>query len=687
MANRFTQYTPQEFTSLYTEIPYSAIAEVGAYKDKQFNEGQQAVSEFENLLNVPSLDPDTPIKKQRIKYYEDELQKSLDNTKGDYSTIIPTVARLKRELGKDLRDGELGAIANSYAKNVEDKKRLNELVDKKLIDSIDAEKRYTIDTANYKGIGTPNALGRYNIYQGNAPAEQVKLSEEADKLAKDWKANSVANGSVRFNTAKDGLGEPGKYLIKTDGSNEVVSEQEIYNNILPMMLQDHKISAYAKQQAEFDSYGYGKEQQGTNGDPSYYQIGSSAYPSKEDFHNKYANSLIQEAAKFGASKYGFQKTSFDKDAKSDDYARDASKAARVQQLLNPIIPSGELQPVNTEGKDTPAVDPLKNFKNLKFTKEGNADFSEPKSMGKGTFQNDPKKYEEFAKIIAPFKASLPANSPLKNGTQEQLYKALSEAITNNTSTSDYTYSLQGIDIDHLSESVFGDKNGVGLLDGTIIKLEDGTTFSYDKSGDNTNIIQGLKLNTGKGDAKVKNPFYGIRLENLAPTKDGALKGSVVGTDGVVRNIEVSQSPEQRQYFQSSTQINNHLKNLDFGIHNISSPIPGIKRQVVVTAEQSPSGTGYAPSGYVMEYIDPKDFVQIAKQAGVNTSDAAEFGTFASQLGYFYNKDKNRLEGKRSIEQVIENDSKNYRDHLLSTGRLKPEPMSKQQLELIKSLNQ
>ncbi len=343
MANRFTRFEPQEFTSLYTEIPYSAIAEVGAYKDKQYNEGQRQLSEFEQLLNVPALEQDTPIKKERIKYYEDQLNSSLDSVKGDYSRVIPAITRLKRELGKDLREGPLGAVVTNYSTDAESKKRLNELVDKKLIDVNTAEKLYKMDRSKYQGIGSQNSLGRFNNFNTTTPAEQIDLAEHFDKLAQGYKADKVASGGYRF--SKDG-----KYIIKTDGSNEVVSDKQIASDLMRVAGSDPKIQAFVQQQALLDTYDKGQEFQDPNGNTSYYQIGNSAYPSKQDFQQLYSQELLNSPISFAASKHGYQSTSSDASIDADKYALKDYETEKSNELFRYSLPASTTPTDGTPGR-------------------------------------------------------------------------------------------------------------------------------------------------------------------------------------------------------------------------------------------------------------------------------------------------------------------------------------------------
>ncbi len=537
MGNRFTHVPFQEYTSFYDKIPYQQIAEVGAYKDKQFNEGQQAVSEFENLLNVPSLDADTPIKQQRVKYYEDELQKTLDNTKGDYSSIIPTVARLKRELGKDLRDGELGAVAGNYSQDSEYVKRLNELVDKKVISQEKASKLLEVNRANYKGIGQKNNLGRFSGYGTIAPANDVNVSEELDKMAKDWKASAVSSGSYKFSP-------DGKYIIKTDGSNEVVSDEEIFRNITASAKTNPEIMGFLKQQTMLDTYGRGQEQ------PEGYTIGSNSYASKADFDSLYTDELLNTPARMVASKYGYSKISSNADIKADSYGLQRSK----QELENPIsssqLDTGEYDPVLSNpviqgstnwfdqngnlqaertytGPDTKLTGPGEKAFNAYAKRRGidlpksnttvqNPDFAQQKAIVEGLRKNAP--------------------NATKGMTDKQVMELHVQSLGESGQISYNSFQLQGLNPESTSKFVSSNLAGKKfMIDGDLQAM----TFEQ--------MAENLGLDNEELRKEVeKSKTVGIKPSS--PNNPGAFKVQVFDGDGKPKSITIEGNKTQQDFF-------------------------------------------------------------------------------------------------------------------------------------------
>ena len=336
-ANRYTNYTPQEYHSLFQPVNFQEILQLGLLKEKQYEEGQEQISDFEKMLNVPALDPDNIKKKERIKYYEDQLNSALDQNKGDYSKMIPKVKSLKKELFKEFRDGELGAISNNYSQDSEYKKRLNDLVDKKLIDVSTADQLYNVNRSQYKGIGIQNSLGRFNSYNTISPAEQVNVSEELDKMAKDWKADAVASGGFRW--SKDG-----KYIIKTDGSNEAVSAKEIFDNITASAKNNPKIMNFLKQQTMLDTYGKGQEQ------AEGYTIGNNSYKDKQSFDNLYTNELLNTPAMMVANKYGYSKTMSKSDISADSYSLKDYENENTRDLFRYALPASTTEKSNVPNK-------------------------------------------------------------------------------------------------------------------------------------------------------------------------------------------------------------------------------------------------------------------------------------------------------------------------------------------------
>ncbi len=111
-ANRYTNYTPQEYHSLFQPVNFQEILQLGLLKEKQYEEGQIASEDFlTDLYKRKSLEADDPKRREKLKFYEDFLNKTLDENKSDYSKMIPKVRSLKRQF---LRDESLNDMQAKY---------------------------------------------------------------------------------------------------------------------------------------------------------------------------------------------------------------------------------------------------------------------------------------------------------------------------------------------------------------------------------------------------------------------------------------------------------------------------------------------------------------------------------------------------------------------------------------------
>lgn len=329
-SNRYTEYTPQDYHSLFQPINFEEILQLGALKEKQFEQGQAAADELSNtFLNIKSLDVDNPRAKEIGNQYEADLQKIISDSKGDYSTITPKLRSLKTKYAKDALQGEIAAIQGNYGAHAADKERIIELVDKKLVDSSIGAKLLEQSLYNYKGIGTPNALGKYNLYKSSSPAEQVSFSDEAEKRAKGWMADAEAKGQIV---------KQGGYWVKTDGSREQITAQEIYDSVYNDMLNDPKIKAYANQLGSLDTYKI--PLQNAPDGTQYYDLGNKYY--SPSLPSDVSNEYISNAVKLAANKYSYLKTKDDISINEDAFALKDYENQSAKDLYRYNLPATNL---------------------------------------------------------------------------------------------------------------------------------------------------------------------------------------------------------------------------------------------------------------------------------------------------------------------------------------------------------
>lgn len=220
-----------------------------------------------------------------------EVQDKL-NSLNDLNFNDPNSRKKAIEAIKEVRDiygptGQIGAYEANYTKFQDYNKTLDELAKKAPkeggITSTQKDKLKKIALDTFKATGKVSPSG-YNQFNGLSPAPFSDVTDQADKLAKDWKADSIKRGGY-YDT-------DGRFIKKSTTEIESVDPKEIYKFVLPQLMSDPMNQAYVAQKTMLDHYG-------TNA-------------SNEDQLNAY-NSVFDNAAKFAAAKYGYKKQSSEED--------------------------------------------------------------------------------------------------------------------------------------------------------------------------------------------------------------------------------------------------------------------------------------------------------------------------------------------------------------------------------------
>lgn len=241
-SNRYTEYTPQDYHSLFQPVDFNEILQLGLMKERQYAQGQAESDDFlSSLYNIKSLDQDAPIRRQKLSEYESELNKTLDEAKGDYSKIFPKIGSLKRRFARD------ESLQDIQAKYNQDQELIKQIKDKR--SDFQGQEAMVYDLYRNR----PNKA--YTGQQEVAPGIYNKLnygilpvySDISGDISKEFKTFKGLASSL-------GFADMGNGYFRT-GTNEEVPASKVENAVKGYIIGNPK---YQQQLQDMNSY-YGEE--------------------------------------------------------------------------------------------------------------------------------------------------------------------------------------------------------------------------------------------------------------------------------------------------------------------------------------------------------------------------------------------------------------------------------------------
>lgn len=333
MPNRFNNIYDNNYVSNYVPLPLEFIAQQGAMKQKKQDEAQ---AERMDLLGKQwnRLGADN----EKAKQAKLEVNQVLDSfATQDFNdpSVKSSWYQKKRELADRFGpQGDIGAMESNFKAHQNYISKLDEALKKGPkeggIDETTYNKLANISLLKYQGIGENGSMG-YNQYSGIIPAGYSDIPKQADELAKGWKENKKKTEG--WNETSDG-----KLYKKNGNTTEWIDDQEIYNNILPQLMENPMNQAFAKQQVLLDSY--------------------DKPVSKEEQDKAYLN-YFDSPAKFVSNKYGYKQTAQEEDIQqSQEYLqKQKDKLDKPQFTLfnESVIVPGEKTDFNSLSKNVETI--------------------------------------------------------------------------------------------------------------------------------------------------------------------------------------------------------------------------------------------------------------------------------------------------------------------------------------------
>lgn len=292
--NRFNQLLPsQRYVSSYVPLPLDEILQIGALKqDRQ----DKAIAEKEQYLgkNWNRLTPDAQYARELKANTDATLAKFADKDFNDpqvKAEWYKTKQQLVNEWGPD---GAIGAQEANYKAFQDTKKKLDEMLSKGSKDGGIDNKTYDYilnkaleDYNSQGGIGQKGPNG-YNQIKFESPAAYQDIYKQAQDATAHWKADAISKGGY-YDTS-------GQFIKKSTREIESIDPNEIIKYVTPALMADPMNQAFARQQAEINTYG-------KNVDP--------------ETKNKIITDIFRKPVEAVAAEMGYKKEKYDQDWKNN----------------------------------------------------------------------------------------------------------------------------------------------------------------------------------------------------------------------------------------------------------------------------------------------------------------------------------------------------------------------------------
>jgi hypothetical protein len=355
--NRYMNYVPTDWNIKPYDFPvealYNTLDKLQAKSDQNYGD----LNVIPDMIKANALDPDKGIVTEVQKSFQDRIDKLIASGNGDYSQMGKDVVGLKRDLKNEMTKGRLKAVEGEYNRFQANKESLQKQYEKGDISADDLQRGLSYSLGNYKGIGQIDPVtGIYNTYK-DLYIPKFNADKTYDDALDKVKPDSLKTG--QWSQSPDG-----RWFMKNTVSNEVLSEDKLFNGTLGYVANNKEYNDYARFQ---DMIGNKDFKQQTLG-----AIGAKArlrsYTKQElDQDMKYNQALADDLSEAGRNR------------------RHAEKQAQDQMLFGPQV-SG-VMPIDINNFNAPA-DPID------FTKEISANnFMEnkryPLLFGEKTLSNSP----------------------------------------------------------------------------------------------------------------------------------------------------------------------------------------------------------------------------------------------------------------------------------------------------------
>ena len=569
MANRFTDYDPKERVSNYVPLPLEFMAQALAQKQ---NTQDKAILEQDTYLNKTwkRFDFDAP-KARELKAKHDASVESFSNKDFNNPQVRNDWSRAKRQFANDFgQDGEAGAQEQNYNQYIAKDKELTSKLDK----SPDqggisaATKNYIMEKAynDLKAKGGTGEQGQfgYNQIQFETGVANPDIGKQVLDATVNWKSDTNKNGYYIDSKGKT------QWLKHGSIENEGISELEIKNAILPLIMQRPENRAYAEQQTNIAFYG---KDDTTDGYISY----KPGYL-KDEMYKSFFTAPVEASM----ARLGFLNTSRDEKWTTDqEYLKGIGKEGnssptpfqhypgalktneKVENVeLIPGVPVKDLFNVDKDGKIS--WRPISSAKDsyVGYRGMGNIKGQE----GYGAKASGEKRNEITNTLINQTWKGTPFEEMFKTeGFTNTLQKYLN-AITEANNKDNFSTELKNVDTDALTYEVTNivspESSSFVSKNGSMLNLsEAAASYGLKITNEEFSALDKTKQGFSKGGA-------GVQITKLS-TPAGSYIMNVRDSKGSKADIPVQSSYEMKNHLEPVNEMFNRMNSGKIGEDNLS----------------------------------------------------------------------------------------------------------------------
>lgn len=131
----------------------------------------------DTLYGIKGLSQDQEVVKSVLGQYEQDIAKTIEGSRGDYSQLTAYADSLGEKVKRDIQSGQLGAIQNNYIQAMSHKEDL----DKRYKEGKISKEGYNLGLSSISAFeGTKETEGGYSRFSGYDPVNYVDVGKRAD---------------------------------------------------------------------------------------------------------------------------------------------------------------------------------------------------------------------------------------------------------------------------------------------------------------------------------------------------------------------------------------------------------------------------------------------------------------------------------------------------------------------------
>lgn len=208
----------------------------------------------DTLYGIKGLSQDQEVVKSVLGQYEQDIAKTIEGSRGDYSQLTAYADALGEKVKRDIQSGQLGAIQNNYIQAMAHK----EDIDKRYKEGKISKEGYNLGLSSISAFeGTKQIVGGYSKFSGYDPVNYVDVGKRADDYGTEIADQYDREGRKYIN------GDKATSLIENNLWNDTevreFAKEQVLATLTPEERNDpiaysQKVSAYIRTMAKNAGY-------------------------------------------------------------------------------------------------------------------------------------------------------------------------------------------------------------------------------------------------------------------------------------------------------------------------------------------------------------------------------------------------------------------------------------------------